>query len=53
MNTKSKLDQKKNQGQRTQQDQGPKKRGQNPNLLHDNQKHQDHEQEHPETRLTR
>ena len=52
MNTNTKQDQKKNQGQKSRLDQGTKKQGQNPNLLQ-NRKHQDHEQEHPETRLTR
>jgi hypothetical protein len=45
MNTKNQQDQKKNQRQKTQQNQGPKKQGQNSNIVH--------EQEHPETRLTR
>jgi hypothetical protein len=45
MNTKNKQNEK-NQRQKTRQDQRPKKQG--PNTLH-----QDHEQEHPETRLTR
>ena len=53
MNTKNKQDQKKNQRQRTRQEQGPKKQGQNPNMLHGDRKHQDHDQEHPETRLFR
>ncbi len=53
MNTKNQQDQKKNQGQKTQQEQAPKKWGQSPNVLHDDRKHQDHDQEHPETRLTR
>jgi hypothetical protein len=44
MNTKSKQ----NQKNRRQLKQQPKKQGQNPNML---QKH--HEQEHPETRMTR
>jgi hypothetical protein len=50
MNTKNKQDQK-NQRQKSRQEQGPKKQGQNPNMLQDDGKHQDHE--HPETRLTR
>jgi hypothetical protein len=48
MNTKTQQGQKKNQ-QRTRQ-QGSKKRGQDPSVLH--QRHE-HEQEHPETRLFR
>ncbi len=44
MNTKSKQDQK-NKGQRTRQENGPKKRSQTTNMP------QDHE--HPETRMTR
>jgi hypothetical protein len=50
MNTKNKQDQK-NQRQKTRQVQGREKRGQNPNMLHDGRKH--HEQENPETRMTR
>jgi hypothetical protein len=46
MNTKNKQDQKK-QGRKTRQEHGPKRQGRNPNTLGD------HEQEHPETRLTR
>jgi hypothetical protein len=53
MNTKTEQNQKKNQRQKTQQEQGGKKRGQNPSMLQGNRKHQDHEQEHPETRLFR
>ena len=48
MNTKSKQDQKKNQ-QKTRREQGSKK--QNQNMLHDVLTH--HEQELPETRMTR
>jgi hypothetical protein len=48
MNTK-KQDQKKNQRQKTQRQQGSKKQGQH--MLHDGLTH--HEQESPETRLTR
>jgi hypothetical protein len=48
MNTKTKQNQK-NQTQKTRQNQQPKKQGQNPNMLQE--KH--HEQEHPETRMTR
>jgi hypothetical protein len=51
MNTKSKQDTKKNQGQKSRQAQTSKKQRHNVNLLQDEQKH--HEQEHPETRLTR
>jgi hypothetical protein len=47
MNTKNKQNQK-SQRQKTQQRQAPKKQGQNSNMF---QKH--HDQEHPETRLTR
>lgn len=50
MNTKSKQNQS-NQRQKSQHKQSPKKQGQNPNLLQDGRKQ--HEQEHPETRLTR
>jgi hypothetical protein len=54
MNTKTKQGQKKNQGQKVRTNQGGKQgRGQNPNLLQGNRKHQEHEQEHPETRLFR
>jgi hypothetical protein len=45
MNTKSKQEQKNNQRQKTRQEQGPKKRGQNPGVLH--------EHEYPELRMTR
>ena len=51
MNTKNTQHPKKNQRQQTQPDQGSKKRGQNPLMLRDRLGH--HEQEHPETRLTR
>jgi hypothetical protein len=50
MNTKTKQNQK-NQRQESQQKQRPKKQGQSPSMLQDDRKH--HEQEHPETRLTR
>jgi hypothetical protein len=50
MNTKNKQDQK-NQRQKTRQKQRPKKQGQNLIMLHDDRKY--HEQELPETRLTR
>ena len=52
MNTKNKQEQKTNHPQKTQQQrqQGPTTEGQMPN---DNLRSQDHEQEHPETRLTR
>jgi hypothetical protein len=50
MNTKIKQNQK-NQQQQTRQKQGPRKQGQNPSILQHHRK--DHEQEHPETRLTR
>jgi hypothetical protein len=50
MNTKSKHTQKQNHRRETQHGQGPKKQG---HMLHQNLKHQEHEQEHPETRLTR
>ncbi len=53
MNTKTEKDQKKNQRQQIRQDQGPKKQGRNLNMMSGNHKHQDHDQEHPETRLTR
>jgi hypothetical protein len=49
MNTTTKQDQK-NQRQKA-QPKRPKKQGQNPNLLLNNRKH--HEQEYPETRMTR
>ena len=49
MNTKNSHDAK-NQRQKTQRTQGPKKQGQSTNVLH-NLKHHDHE--YPETRLTR
>ena len=47
MNTKTKQNPK-NQGR---QKQAQKKQGQNPNMLHTARRH-DHEQEHPETRMT-
>jgi hypothetical protein len=50
MNTKNKQNQK-NERQKAQQKQGLKKQGQNPGMLHDDRKH--HEQELPETRMTR
>jgi hypothetical protein len=50
MNTKNKQNQK-GQHQKTQQKQGQKTREDNPSILHDYRK--PHEQEHPETRLTR
>jgi hypothetical protein len=53
MNTKNEQDQKKNQRLKARQDQGPMKRDQHPNKLHVTAAHQDHEQEHPETRMTR
>ncbi len=54
MNTKTEQDQKKIQGQRTRQSEGTKKRGLNGSMLHDERKHhQEHEQEHSETRLFR
>jgi hypothetical protein len=53
MNTKNQQDQKKNQRPATRQEQGTKKRGQNPSILQNTRKLPDHEQEHPETRLTR
>jgi hypothetical protein len=53
MNTKTEQHQKKDQRQKTQEGQGQKKQGQNPSMLQGNRRHQDHEQEHPETRLTR
>ena len=51
MNTKIKQDQQ-NQRQKIRQMQRPEKRGQNSALL-PGRKHHDHEQEHPETRMTR
>ena len=51
MNTRNKQDQKKSQRQGTRQQQGSKKQGGNPDMLHGG--HKPHEQEHPETRLTR
>lgn len=52
MNTKNRQDQKKSQRQQTRQEQGPKRRDRNPNMLHgDSAKH--HEQEYPEMRMTR
>jgi hypothetical protein len=51
MNTKTKQDQK-NQRQKIRQTQRPAKQGQNLHVLPD-RKHHDHEQEHPETRMTR
>jgi hypothetical protein len=50
MNTKNKQDQK-GQQRKTQQKQGPKKQGQNPSVLQNGRKYQEHE--HPEARLTR
>jgi hypothetical protein len=47
MNTKNKQNQKSQRRQKL----GPKKGVQNPNVLPDNQKH--HDQERPETRMTR
>jgi hypothetical protein len=52
MNTKNKQNQT-NQRQKTRQEQGSKKQGQNHKILHDDLKLQNHEHEHPETRLTR
>jgi hypothetical protein len=49
MNTKLKQDQK-NQRQKTRQGQRPAKRGQTSQMLSDRKAH---DQEHPETRLTR
>jgi hypothetical protein len=46
MNTNNRKEQKK-QGRKPQQDRGQKKQVQDRNMLHD------HEQEHPETRMTR
>jgi hypothetical protein len=51
MNTKTKQDQK-NQRQQIRQVQRPQKRSQNFAML-PGRKHHDHEQEHPETRMTR
>ena len=51
MNTNIKQDQK-NQRQKTRQVQRTAKQGQNPAMLHD-RTHPGHEQEHPETRMTR
>jgi hypothetical protein len=45
MNTKNKGNEKNQRGRKTRQEQGAKKQGQSPNTFH--------EQEHPETRLTR
>jgi hypothetical protein len=47
MNTKTKQ----NQKNQNRQKQAPKKEGQNPNMLRGDRKH--HEQEYPETRMTR
>ena len=52
MNTKNNQNEK-NQRQKSRQEQSPKKQDQNSSMLRGNLKHQDHEQEHPETRLTR
>jgi len=51
MNTKNKQDQKNNRRPKAEQKKGPKKHGRNPNTL--NEELKPHEQEHPETRLTR
>ena len=51
MNTKTQQDQK-NQRQKTRQVQRPAKRSPNLHML-PGRKHTDHEQEHPETRMTR
>jgi hypothetical protein len=51
MNTNTKQDQK-NQRQKTRQVQRTAKQGQNPAML-PGRRHPGHEQEHPETRLTR
>lgn len=51
MNTNSKQHQKTTQRQQTRQGQGPKKQGQKRSSHRDNLGQ--HEQEHPETRLTR
>jgi hypothetical protein len=50
MNTKNKQDQT-NHRQKSRQKQRPKKQGQSPHMLHEDLKH--HEQEQPETRMTR
>jgi hypothetical protein len=42
-----------NQQQKSRHEQEPKKQGVNPSTLRDTLNHQDHEQEHPETRMTR
>jgi hypothetical protein len=47
MNTKTKQ----NQNSQRPQKQGQKKQGLNPNMLHNDRKQ--HDQEHPETRMTR
>jgi hypothetical protein len=52
MNTKNQLDQKKNQRQKTRQQQGPKRQGRTSNMLHVERKHNYHEHELPETRMT-
>jgi hypothetical protein len=41
------------QRQKSRQEQEPKKQAHDPSALFDAGEHQDHEQEHPETRLTR
>lgn len=46
MNTRNKQDQK-TQGRKTRQVHGSRRQGRNPSM------NQDHEQEHPETRMTR
>ena len=51
MNTKTQKDQK-NQRQKTRQMPRPEKRGPNPHAL-SSRTHPGHEQEHPETRMTR
>ncbi len=51
MNTNNKQDQKKNQRQKTRQQQGLRKQGRNAGMLHEDRR--PHEQEHPETRMTR
>jgi hypothetical protein len=51
MNTNTKQDQK-NQRQKARQVQRTTKQGRNP-AMHRSRKHPDHEQEHPETRMTR
>jgi hypothetical protein len=50
MNTKNKRD-RKSPRQRTRQKEGPKKRGQNSGMFHEERKHHDHE--YPETRMSR